>query len=317
MINPLQEISKSEWEAETGFSVTLPEDEFDGVRMFRYRTDPVIHRISFTYRDGTAYEFRTAKTRKGNDISGMHYDWKIVQYDADAKIFLTGAGQGVISWKKDGRDFCAAVTEGAEEEKLRRIGERLRSLLVPNGKPEAPVKQEERPAPVLWVTRREGKGTVTPEEIREYRETYDLWAVPEQEILEEILRKKQLRAEAERNTQEDLKEELKAVRDSLSSFGFLPDGSRIPMDELRRKEKMITLLQGLTREERFALFDETVFHESVLGYVLMTLDDMELDPKLTDEIIDCLKETMTEVGSEEAQEYWYEETEPDEEEGPF
>jgi len=95
--------------------------------------------------DGDAFFLRARARRElnGEDISGLAYDWTLVQADTvkdrEAIVYTNGEA-GHIDWvdADSGVLYCLGMKEGASPEKLKAAAERVFSPLV--GEPEKPVE---------------------------------------------------------------------------------------------------------------------------------------------------------------------------------
>ena len=92
-----------------------------------------------------------------------------------------------------------------------------------------------------------------------------------------------------------LREELKETEERLSVE---------ERAEWLIKRKVLKLLKRLSRQERFALFDQTVFHSVVKGYLQLALQNSEVGPDVRNALTNSLNEVMERYGAEDAERAW-------------
>lgn len=122
--SPLSESDLEELEAETGYALDLPAEEFLDLTVTRIRGAQTIFSLDFVWSgDGNAYTFRLCCPQEhleDTDISGMYYTWSGEERPEDGsyEAYWNEDGVGVCLWQDARAAFSLAMTGSAERDAL-------------------------------------------------------------------------------------------------------------------------------------------------------------------------------------------------------
>ena len=266
----------------TGLAISLPEGEFSKSAYCFIDTEPVLYQLTFQYQDGLKYTFRVTNGIPEEDISGLYYSWTELKVTNAGLYKLSDEGTGYIEWQDKAHLYLLIMTEGATGERLRYMAERLQKA----------------------VKRQDIEPDLSGEKGEEAAEAQELFSqLPEaaQEAVYQVVKEmadKRIREETHESTvQMFLREELRMTREAIEQE--LEDS-----EVLQIKAKALETLRGLSRQERYAVFDQSVYYTVMKGYFLLAMQNAEIGKDVQQDIIDSLEDVLDRVYSEEAEEVW-------------
>jgi len=83
-----------------------------------------------------------------------------------------------------------------------------------------------------------------------------------------------------------------------------PDMDENSKVDMQRKIKALDFLADSTKEERLELFNSSAFNDVVKGYFLMAVDNMKLEEKVRNGLLQELRWLFDTVSAEQAEKYY-------------